>query len=159
MSVDRRLFISHTWEPEDIKELLSTLPEVSELKIINSHTPSYVIISFKYDGNTKDEHRQLSFHYNAKHSGFVGHLLTLGAYGSSETILNAIAKRVGGFYNVQDCDNAWEAVEYSAQSNLEFMVRHSVVRGKCDGKDFDTFAADYKAETASWQKSHDKVTL
>jgi hypothetical protein len=158
MGLDRRLFISNTWEPEDIKELLCTLPEVSECKFIDTHTPSYIIISFKYDGNVKDEHRQMSFHYNSKEGGFRGHLLTLGASGSAEQILKAIAERIGGFYNHQDCDNNYELFHYAAESSLEFMVRHSVLRGKCDGRDFDEFAKDYKAETASWEKNN-KIKL
>lgn len=157
MGADRKLFINSSWEPEDIKELLETLPEVSGLQIINSHTPSYVILTFAYDGANGKEERQMNFHYSSKRAGFTGNLITLGIFGSSDTILTTIADRIGGFYEENDCsDKGFVAYDFNVDHNLGFMLRNAVLRGKCDGDNIEDFVKDYKEVTASWK---DKNTL
>lgn len=158
MGADRKLFISSSWEPEDIKELLSTLPEVTKLKIIDTHTPSYVILSFIWDGPKEKENRQMNFHFNAKQAGFRGNLITLGLYGSSDVILTTIAERLGGYYEENDCESKIVAYDYPAEGNLEYMLRYSVLRGKCDGQDLDAFVKDHNAVSASWKK-HQTTSL
>lgn len=154
MGADRKLFISSTWEPEEIKELLETLPEVKNPKIVTTHTPSYVILAFQYEGANGIEERQMNFHFSTKRAGFTGNLLSLGIFGSSDKILTTIADRIGGFYEENDCsDKGLVAYEYNADHNLGFMLKNAVLRGKCDGDNIDDFIKDYKEVTASWKKN------
>jgi hypothetical protein len=71
--------------------------------------------------------------------GFLWNSSTLGLWGRSEEILTSIAKRLGGFYEENDCDGKLEAYEYLADGNLDFLLRHAVIHGKTDGRNIEQF--------------------
>lgn len=159
MGVDRKLFINSKWDVEDIQDLLESIPEVSKIKLQSTQTPSYVVILFTYDGAEGKEQRQMNFHYNTEEGGFRGNQISLGLYGSSDVILTKIAERIGGFYTPQDCNDELRRFDYPAHGNLDFMLKHAILRGKCDGRQLEEFVKDHEEVSAGWKKSQSKLKL
>ena len=155
MGVDRTLFISGTWGLEHVVDVLKSLKEVSKLEVRHTTSYDYTIVNFRYEGD--EDWRQLSFHRSTQRGGFTGNLLTLGAWGHSEDIFTTIAERLGGFYEHSDCEGTMKAYDYAAASNLDFMLKHSIIRGKCDGRELDQFVKDHNEVSAGWKKTHSKV--
>lgn len=153
MGVDARLFINSSWGVDDIKDLIKTLPEASEVKIITTHTQDYSIISFKYN----DEQRELGYFTGSRFSGFVGTQLSFRAWGASKEILTTIGRRIGGWFSPEDCnDDNWERFDNPGEGNLLFMVRQAVLEGKCDGQSFEEFATYHNQKTAEWKKHQEE---
>lgn len=155
MGVDARLFINSSWRADDIKDLLKTLPQVDKdnVKILQTHSPDYVILSFKYN----DEQRELGFFYSSTYAGFTGNLLSFRTWGASKEILTTIAKRVGGFFSPQDVnDDNWERFDHPADGGLAFMVRLAVLEGKCDGSSLEQFVEHHNKTTASWKRHQER---
>jgi hypothetical protein len=86
----------------------------------------------------KQEHRNLFYGRNSYTPiGYVTYL-SLGLWGSSDKIMEAIGKVFGGFYMLNDCgDKGYEKIDgmISPEDGLPFFVKYASVKG--DMKDND----------------------
>jgi hypothetical protein len=84
----------------DIKNFLESINEISNVKIIPTHTYEYMIIVFCY--NTEDRNMSCFFgDYGKVNYGIDGVLLSLSYWGSSIEIILNICTHFGGFI----CEN------------------------------------------------------
>jgi hypothetical protein len=157
MGADRTLFINSSWRVEDIIDTIESL--YGKVEVVPTISPDYTVLVFKAGKleNGEDETRQLNVHRGSHKGGFSGTLLTLGLWGKSDEILTSVAKRLGGFYEENDCDGKLEAYEYLAEGNLDFHLRQAVIHGKTDGQNipaFQKYLKQSEKEHKAWEKKN-----
>jgi hypothetical protein len=154
MGLDRRLFISDRWDVQDVQDTIKSIFNV-EVKYEPTHSPDYTRLNFRIG----DDPRSMSVFSGSEHAGFKGILLSLGACGESDRILRAIAERLGGFYNEQDCNDNYVLYPYVAASNLEFLLKDAVKTGKTDGRNSEAFReylVKSEEESKKWQEENQR---
>ena len=134
MGLDRRLFISNRWDVEDVKDTLESLFD-TKVKYVPTHSPDYTTLNF----SVGEDQRSMSVFTGYEVGGFKGVLLSLGAGGKSDEILRAVAERLGGFYNEQDCDSNFVEYSYNASGSLEYLLKDAVKTGATDGRNSEAF--------------------
>lgn len=135
MGVDTRLFISNRWTVEDVHDVLESL--YGKAEYVSSGMPDYCILKFNY---SKTEPRSMSAWHNHEEYGFRGVLLSLGANGHAQEIMEKIASRLGGLLNPEDVNDELIGYPVLGQHNLDFHVRHAIIHGETDGRDIAGFA-------------------
>jgi hypothetical protein len=154
MGVDIQLFISHRWEVRDVQDVLESL--YGKVGYSASHTPDMAILDFKYSA---DEPRSMYVHINSEMAGFRGMFLRFRAtYGHSKEIMEAIAKRLGGFLNYEDVNDDYVAFPMCGQGNLDFHVKHAITHGETDGENLQEFAEKAIAFSNKLHDSQEKNT-
>jgi hypothetical protein len=136
MGVSIGLFINHRWEVRDIQDTLESL--YGKVTYVASHTPDMAILTFDY---SPTEHREMFVHINSETAGFKGIHINFNAnYGHSKEIMEAIAKRLGGFLNYEDVNDNYVAFPTCGQGDLDFFVKHAISHGETNGRDIEEFA-------------------
>lgn len=148
MSVSTELFLDSRWRVGDIKETVESLYQI-KVQVRNTPSPDYITLVFTLNG----VNRLMSIHLNYFVAGFVGTLVTLGADDQAHKILTDIAKRLGGWYSPNDCEDTWQRYENVSDHNIGFLLNEFMKNGG-NGRDHAAFSK-YLEE---WGKKHDTQT-
>jgi hypothetical protein len=154
MGLDRKLFISNRWDVEDVKDTLESLFS-TKVKYEATHSPDYSMLHF----TVGDDQRSMSVFTGYEVGGFKGVLLSLGASGKSNEIFKALAERLGGFYNEQDCDSNYVEYPFIASSSLEYLLKDAVKTGATDGRSSEAFREYLKKseeESKRWAEENSR---
>ena len=154
MGLDRKLFISNRWDVEDVKDTLESLFSV-KVKYDHTCSPDYSMLHFTY----QDDPRSMSVFTGYEVGGFKGVLLSLGAGGKSDEIFKAVAERLGGFYNQQDCDSNYVEYPFVASGSLEYLLKDAIKTGATDGRNSEAFREYLKKseeESKRWAEENSR---
>lgn len=129
MGVDTKLFLNHTVRLEEIRETLKHKLNL-ETKVLNSHTPEYVILTF-VSKKVKYEGRSLNIHLNSLVAGFSGTLLTMRSNDVGLEILSCIAETFGGFHCPEDVEDNYNVFNGNMDTGngIPYFLRTSLING------------------------------
>jgi hypothetical protein len=148
MSVDTQAYITSDFSPEDVADFIKTLG-ATEIKVEPvEKIVGYYQIGFEYG----EEKRSMSFHsYNVNSEVFQGNLITLGASGCAEYIIEKIVTAFGGMYCKNDCEENWQMFHgfENKSGGIAYFLRWGIINGYVkDDSDFDGLMAAKR----EWEK-------
>jgi len=122
MGVDTRLYISHNWSIEDIKDVLKARFGYNIYLLFTENAPQYVRLVF----DTAKGARQVNVHTDSALGGFQAIQLNMGSDEESQKILKVLAHTFGGFYQEADGDNNFGAFRYPADGDVDWIVKQAL---------------------------------
>lgn len=150
MGIDAQLMTNAKYSADDIKDIIESMPEVSNFKVqVNDWATSYVIFRFKFN----DEDRQMNIHFHSDGYGLPCTLCTLGQWGSANYILTKIGKILGGFFTENDCEGKYEMFQglLNEEDGLPYFLKEALIKSKMtDNDDIDGLISYIK----EWKEIH-----
>jgi len=144
MGVDTKLYISHRWNINDIKDVLQNRLNCDVKITFNEFAPNYVNLHFK--------ERMLHIHTDSQVSGFPAILLSFRSNPEGIGILELLAETFGGILQVQDCNNDALIFDQPDYGNNAFLLNEALKNDPRSGNDLEKF----NKFTKQWKNKYSK---
>jgi hypothetical protein len=147
MGVDTQLYISHRWNVEDVRDVLTRRLGYKVKTELSDSSPTYFRLIF----NTGGEYdRILHVHTDSEIGGFPAINMNFRSNDEGIAILRKLAESFGGLFAEEDCSGTFEEIQAPDQGNAAYVLKECLKTNPRAGSDTDTLVEMLRSE--SWSR-------